>query len=194
MDGIYEVVIGGVSKGNYAENVVHYVVQGTSSSDPPWLTAKELCDAFYTGVVIPLSNCMGTDALLNVLYARRVDGPGGPSYQKPISVGGGDSPNNCFSQVVAIDCALYPGGASNRLGRFYLWGCSVVGIIADVVQAYLLTLITTFLTHLLTTLTVGSGTADNATYTKSSNTATINTAGVSRPKISGFSKRTAPVT
>lgn len=194
MDGIYEVVIGGHNgHGDYAENVFHYTISGTVAGSLAYETARDLLDELdTTAVFADMAAFQGSDCTLDVFSARRVDGPGGPTYQKGISIDGGAT-DESFSNVVAVDIASYPGGDANRVGHTYLWGIPISEIVSDVVQSGLLADIGTFLTALIASVTVNTGTAHLATYSKALNVATKVTDLVSRTKISGFSKRTSPV-
>jgi hypothetical protein len=193
MDGIYELVMGGIDgAGNYAENVFHYAIQGSSSGHLEYETAHELCSAFGTTNIPLLQPLLGTDVTINVLSARRVDGPGGPTYTIPVAADGTGGVES-FTQAAAIDCAMYPGGAANKVGHMYLWGIVNTAISAGAVVGGFLSSLATLFTALLTALTVDGGSAKLSTYTKATNVATFVTAMVSRSKVSGFSKRTAPI-
>jgi hydroxyethylthiazole kinase-like sugar kinase family protein len=88
---------------------------------------------------------------------------------------------------------MYPGGAANKVGHMYLWGIVNTAISAGAVVGGFLSSLATLFTALLTALTVDGGSAKLSTYTKATNVATFVTAMVSRSKVSGFSKRTAPI-
>lgn len=194
MDGIYELVVGGINpRGQYAENVMHWQITGSGGSDE-WHTAYALCTAFNTSLIGNFLNLIGNACVINVMSAKRVDGPGGPTAYFPVNSVGADGGDSC-TNAAAIDVAFYPGGALNRPGHLFLWGWLAAHVVGDVINGAFVSTIASWLVQLLATLTVGaSGSGNLVVFTKKTKTCTVVTTAAIRPKITGMNKRTKPLT
>jgi len=194
MDGIYEVVLGGVNaRGLYGENVSHWQITGTSGTDP-YATAQALLIGFVANVANPLLSLLSTECTLNILHAKRVDGTGGPTAFNPFAGTGADL-GDMQTMAAAIDVAFYPGGALNRAGHWFLWGFRAAKVIADVIDPTYLGNVLTFFATTASGFTIGgSGVARMVTYTKKTKTGTPILHVDVRPKLTGMNKRTLPFT
>jgi hypothetical protein len=191
MDGVYECVVAGVNQnGQFAENVFHFQVTGSSGDE--YATAIDLCNSFSGTSFAGLLSCMGSAATINILYAKKVDGLGGASIYVPIHMGGAIT-GAILSNAMAIDIAWYPGGALNRAGRTYVWGVPAAQVVGDVIQTALVTAANAFIAQIITPLVLSAGTAVFGTFTRKTKAFTPATHGNLRPKLTGLNKRTVPL-
>jgi hypothetical protein len=194
MDGIYQLVIGGVdTKGEYAENVSHWKLDGTLSGTSAHSTAFNLCTHFNTTDGATLLACIAPTVKLNILNAKRVDGPGGPTAHY-ITSQSGTGAGNSYTMAVAAAISFSPGGALNRLGRWFLWGLSNSNFVDGLIDAGFLAAIQAFCNVLITPLALTVGTATFGTWTKKTNTFNAATDYEVAEKATGMTKRTRPVT
>jgi hypothetical protein len=134
---------------------------------------------------------MGTDCVLNILFARHIVTLGGSAAYIHLDVAGTGT-GTSGSNVVAADCAWLPGGSSNRPGHTFLWGLPAIEVSESTLSDAIVILIETFALQMLTALT---GTITNYVFSVLSRKAGITTpitANNTRPKITGLNKRTSP--
>jgi hypothetical protein len=193
MDGNYQVVVGGVNNnGQFAQNVFHFAVAGSSGADE-YNTAFDLCSSFLTTTVPLLQGVMSGDSTINILYAKRLSAGGEASIFHTILVNGTFA-GSAMSNVVSCNIAFYPGGTKNRPGHLFTWGVSTNGVQEDVIQPGLLTALQALGGGLLTPLTIASGgTGTYGTYTKSTKNITPAVHYNVKPKVTGLNKRTLPL-
>jgi hypothetical protein len=135
---------------------------------------------------------MGTDCKLNIIFAKLVSTPGGPSIFVPLN-SSGTGGGTAFSNAVACDIAFYPGGAMSRPGHVFTWGAYITGIVGDLIQTALHTALTNFATALIAPIAMTVGTMQYGTYTRKTKTFTPATHFNVKPKLTGLNKRTKPL-
>jgi hypothetical protein len=194
MDGIYQLVIGGVDpKGEYAENVSHWQLAGTLSGTSAHATAYNLCNHFFSTDMALFRATVASDVIINILNAKRVDGTGGATAHFIISTPG-LFVDSSYTMAVAAAASIAPGGALNRLGRWFFWGMAQSSFLDGVLGVALLAAIQAFLNALITPLALTVGTATYGTYSKKTGAFVPADDYEVAEKATGMSKRTRPVT
>lgn len=192
-NGTFEVVIGGRDgTGNFALNRWVFVADTPPTTITEAFTAaKALIEAFISLRLSFLLDCMGTDCLINVAFAKHIGTLGG-SAAYAITNEDGTGSSVSAANVVAVDVAWLPGGTSSRPGHTYLWGVPKTEVQESGISDALLLLIQTFITEMKTALVTGAGTFLFNILTRKTGALTAVTDGNVRPKITGLNKRTKP--
>lgn len=191
---VYQVKAGFVdARGNYWENVLHFN-NNEATIDQPYSAALDLCSSFDTTMHTTLMALLGTDVKLNILSAKKLDDPGGPTAFTPVNRSGtGSTPS--VSPAFAADFQVIPGGLKNRAGHIFMSGIFQAAIQGSIYQAAFETASTAFFAALLAfTTTTGGNDVSYGTYTKSTKTVTTATFLGLNIKVTGMNKRTLPVT
>lgn len=195
MASVYQLRFGAVSAGkNFWECVMHYRLTEAGSGTPVSY-ADRLIAAWLAQCQASLLACLSSDTVVNLIDAKKITAPGGPSISETISQTGNEGTNS-QSAVVASDIAFYPGGAKNRPGHIFLGGVGLDAIVMDVISNPYLAALNAFAANMMTTLVLGAGLGDAAltTYTKKTHVDTLVTDFRVKPKATGMNKRTLPFT
>jgi hypothetical protein len=195
MNVVYQLKIGGVvNSKNFFENVWHYQI---SESNPA--AQGTICDALITAweaaVQTAYLNCLGTDVVVNLANAKRINNGGGYTVTKTINQTGTSMGSASFSAAVAADIAWYPPGPSNKAGHTYICGIPTSGVVGDIIQAGYDALLVAFAIAQDALLPLGGGLGDAlfGLYSRKTDTFTRTLDFATKSKLTGFNKRTLPV-
>jgi hypothetical protein len=194
MDGIYQLVFGGVNNnGEYAENVFHHQIHGTSGSDDAYKTAKALGQAWSTNIQTSWNAICGPNVNANLLTVRKIDGTGGPSAFVPIAFVGAATEDNA-SFALAADLRLIPDSDGKRSGHWYVWGFSEGFFVNGLMTPFFEGVLANFCIALQQSLTVLGGTSNMVVYEKKTSTGTtLSDIALQDNRPTAFNKRTVPV-
>lgn len=192
--GVYQLKIGQVDgRGNYWENVLHFN-DDEASSTSPYANALDLVDSFQATVMSHYLNMLGTDCKVNILSAKKLDAPGGPTAFAQINSAGTGSTTS-VSPAYAADIQVIPGGLKNRPGHQYISGIPNAALVGSVYQTAFETAATGYMGALLAFNTTAAGNdVHYGTYTKSTKTVTNATNMLLNVKVTALNKRTLPLT
>lgn len=194
MSHIYEVAS---SLHNYAgdffQNVFAFEVTEAGAATP-YEYAKALIDAVDTNMTTEYLALFGLDVILDFYSSKRITGGGGPSSTK-IKGLGGPAGTSSISAGIAFDIAWQNASATNRPGHTYIGSVYDGSLIAGQWAPAYVTLIGTWITKMLTNVTLsgGLGTAVFGTFTRKTQTLSPITHGVAKPKPTMLNKRTLPI-
>lgn len=177
--------------GNFFTNVFHYTINDMSGYTDQYQPAVDLVNALDTAISTLYCNCMGTDATMYNITARRADGPGGMTAVKNVNLSGtGGGITVC--QGIAANLKLFTADPSNVCGHMYL-ACIPDGQLIDSSWTVPFTTSVANLFNGFTgTITVGTTTASLVVHNKKLATSYNVTAGALATKPTMMNRRLRP--
>jgi hypothetical protein len=178
-------------RGNFFQNVFHYSVDDSALNDP-FKSARDLCDAWATGLKAKYLAMFGMDVRLDFLSARKVSTGGGPSATKIMGDAGAQLVES-ISTALAADIVWIVNAATHRFARSFIGGFSIDSILQDVWTPAFSGEVALFIAEMLKPLAVGATNAIFGLFSRKTQNFSPATDGQLRLKPTGMNKRTTPI-
>lgn len=156
--------------GNFFQNVLHYLVAEDPAGDT-FSNAKELADAFHTGVTPKIAACMSSDSAIDAVYCRKIGPPpaSGNTYTRTEGVNG-TIVTAVMTGVTAVNFNFFTTHPKQH-GHFYLGGLPNDMFADDILAGTHTVKLNALITEFLLQLTWGAGgTANLALLSRKLNT------------------------
>jgi len=160
-DQTYRLVLSGTNteNGDYWEQVLHYLLTGTTAAHDGFENAEELCDQWDTIRRPAWTDLIPDNVVLSAISAKKVGGGGGPTATKIVSHLGGAG-SDCETIGNGAQITWMGGEDPILLGRSYFPGIPNDSLDAGVWDAAFVANAAVYITAMVTGLPLWGATVD----------------------------------